>query len=34
LITGAALAHDLILVASNLREFTQVEGLHVEDRRS
>ncbi|HUY27521.1 MAG TPA: type II toxin-antitoxin system VapC family toxin [Candidatus Binataceae bacterium] len=34
LIAGAALAHDLIVVTSNVREFKQVEGLRVEDWRS
>jgi tRNA(fMet)-specific endonuclease VapC len=34
LIAGTALANELILISSNLREFKQVEGLPVEDRRS
>ena len=34
LIAGTALAHDLVLVTSNVREFKQVEGLTVEDWRS
>jgi tRNA(fMet)-specific endonuclease VapC len=34
LIAGTALANELILVTSNLREFNQVEGLRVEDWRS
>jgi len=34
LIAGTALAHDLTVVTSNFREFRQVEGLRVEDRRS
>jgi len=34
LIAGTALANDLILVTSNLREFNRVEGLRVEDWRS
>lgn len=34
LIAGIALAHDLILVTSNLREFKRVEGLRIEDWRS
>lgn len=34
LIAGTALAHELILVTSNLREFKQVEGLRIEDWRS
>jgi tRNA(fMet)-specific endonuclease VapC len=34
LIAGTALAHDLILVTSNVREFKQVEGLRIEDWRS
>jgi predicted nucleic acid-binding protein len=33
LIAGRALAHGLILVTSNVREFKQVEGLNVEDWR-
>ena len=31
LIAGQALARDLILVTHNTREFSRVEGLHVED---
>jgi tRNA(fMet)-specific endonuclease VapC len=31
LIAGQALAHDLILVTNNLREFTRIPGLNVED---
>jgi tRNA(fMet)-specific endonuclease VapC len=34
LIAGTALAHELILITSNVREFRQVEGLRVEDWRS
>jgi tRNA(fMet)-specific endonuclease VapC len=34
LIAGTAIANELILVTSNLREFKQVEGLMVEDWRS
>jgi tRNA(fMet)-specific endonuclease VapC len=34
LIAGTALAHELILVTSNVREFKQVEGLRIEDWRS
>jgi predicted nucleic acid-binding protein len=34
LIAGTALANELILISSNLREFKQVEGLPVEDWRS
>lgn len=34
LIAGIALAHELILVTSNVREFRRVEGLHIEDWRS
>lgn len=34
LIAGTALAYELILVTSNLREFRQVEGLRLEDWRS
>lgn len=34
LIAGTALAHELILVTSNVREFNRVEGLRVEDWRS
>ena len=34
LIAGTALAHGLIVVTSNVREFKQVEGLRVEDWRS
>jgi tRNA(fMet)-specific endonuclease VapC len=34
LIAGTALAHELILVTSNVREFKQVEGLRVEDWRA
>ncbi len=34
LIAGTALAHELILVTSNVREFQQVEGLTVEDWRA
>jgi tRNA(fMet)-specific endonuclease VapC len=34
LIVGTALANELILISSNLREFKQVEGLQVEDWRS
>ena len=34
LIAGTALAHALILVTSNVREFKQVEGLRVEDWRA
>jgi tRNA(fMet)-specific endonuclease VapC len=33
LIAGTALAHQLTLVTSNVREFEQVEGLRVEDWR-
>lgn len=33
LIAGTALAHELILVTSNVREFMQVEGLRIEDWR-
>jgi tRNA(fMet)-specific endonuclease VapC len=33
LIAGTALAHDLILVTSNLREFNRVEGLRLENWR-
>lgn len=34
LIAGTALAHELILVTSNVREFKQLEGLRIEDWRS
>jgi tRNA(fMet)-specific endonuclease VapC len=34
LIAGVALAHELILVTSNVREFRRVEGLRIEDWRS
>jgi tRNA(fMet)-specific endonuclease VapC len=34
LIAGTALANELVLVTSNLREFRNVEGLMVEDWRS
>ncbi|MGO9603281.1 MAG: type II toxin-antitoxin system VapC family toxin [Candidatus Binataceae bacterium] len=34
LIAGTALAYDLTLVTSNVREFRQVEGLRIEDWRS
>ena len=34
LIAGTALAHDLTLVTSNVRELSQVEGLRIEDWRS
>ena len=34
LIAGTALAHGLILVTSNVREFKQVEALRIEDWRS
>ncbi len=34
LIAGIALAHELILVTSNVREFRRVEGLRIEDWRS
>ncbi len=34
LIAGTALAHELILVTSNVREFKQVERLRVEDWRA
>jgi tRNA(fMet)-specific endonuclease VapC len=34
LITGTALAHDLTLVTSNLREFEQIADLRIEDWRS
>jgi tRNA(fMet)-specific endonuclease VapC len=34
LIVGTALAHDLTLVTSNVREFQQVAGLRIEDWRS
>jgi tRNA(fMet)-specific endonuclease VapC len=34
LIAGIALAHELILVTSNVREFRRVEGLRIEDSRS
>jgi tRNA(fMet)-specific endonuclease VapC len=34
LIAGTAVAHELILVTSNVREFKQIEGLRVEDWRS
>jgi tRNA(fMet)-specific endonuclease VapC len=33
LIAGTALAHDLILVTSNVREFRSVEALRIEDWR-
>jgi tRNA(fMet)-specific endonuclease VapC len=33
LLAGTALAHQLILVTSNAREFKQVEGLRIEDWR-
>src|SRR5262249_16189447 len=34
LIAGIALAHELILVTSNVHEFRRVEGLRIEDWRS
>jgi tRNA(fMet)-specific endonuclease VapC len=34
LIAGVALAHELILVTSSVREFRRVEGLRIEDWRS
>jgi len=34
LIAGTALAHDLTLVTSNVRELGQIEGLRIEDWRS
>ena len=34
LIAGIALAHELIVVTSNVREFRRVEGLRIEDWRS
>lgn len=34
LVAGTALAHELILVTSNVREFRRVEGLRIEDWRS
>jgi len=34
LIAGTALAHKLILVTSNVREFNRIEGLLIEDWRS
>ncbi len=34
LIAGTALAHELVLVTSNVREFKQVEGLGIEDWRT
>jgi tRNA(fMet)-specific endonuclease VapC len=34
LIAGTALAHELIVVTSNVREFNRVEGLKIEDWRS
>jgi tRNA(fMet)-specific endonuclease VapC len=34
LIAGTALAHELILITSNVREFNRVEGLRIEDWRS
>jgi tRNA(fMet)-specific endonuclease VapC len=34
LIAGTALARELILVTSNVREFKQVQGLDIEDWRS
>jgi tRNA(fMet)-specific endonuclease VapC len=34
LIAGTALAYDLTLITSNLREFKQIEGLRIEDWRS
>jgi tRNA(fMet)-specific endonuclease VapC len=34
LIAGVALAHELILVTSNVREFRRVAGLRMEDWRS
>jgi tRNA(fMet)-specific endonuclease VapC len=34
LIAGVALAHELILVTSNVREFRRVEGRRIEDWRS
>jgi tRNA(fMet)-specific endonuclease VapC len=34
LIAGSALAQELILVTSNVREFRRVEGLRIEDWRS
>ena len=34
LIAGTALAYELALVTSNVREFKQVEGLRVEDWRA
>jgi tRNA(fMet)-specific endonuclease VapC len=34
LIAGTALARELILVTSKVREFKQVEGLDIEDWRS
>jgi len=33
LIAGTALAHELILVTSNLREFNRIEGLRLENWR-
>jgi tRNA(fMet)-specific endonuclease VapC len=33
LLAGTALAHGLILVTANVREFKQVEGLRTEDWR-
>jgi tRNA(fMet)-specific endonuclease VapC len=34
LIAGTALANELVLVTSNVREFNRVEGLRIEDWRS